>query len=112
MAARGSEIYEFGSFQLDPVERVLLDHGEVVSLTPKAFDLLSTLVRSSGRVVEKEDLMAEIWPDTFVEENNLTVTMSALRKALGEPRSGQSYIQTIPRRGYRFAASVRRSVKT
>jgi tetratricopeptide (TPR) repeat protein len=57
-------------------------------------------------------LMAEIWPDTFVEENNLTVTVSALRKALGEPRSGHSYIQTIPRRGYRFAASVRRSVKT
>jgi DNA-binding winged helix-turn-helix (wHTH) protein/tetratricopeptide (TPR) repeat protein len=91
------------------VERLLLGQGHVVALTPKGFDLLFALVRNAGRVVNKEQLMAEVWPDTFVEENNLTVTISALRKALGEPRSEQRYIQTVPRRGYRFAASVRRS---
>src|SRR5215471_15626987 len=110
MPERGSDTYEFGSFQLDAVERVLLGQGEVVALTPKGFDLLFVLVRNAGRVVDKEELMAEVWPHTFVEENNLTVTISALRKALGEARSGPRYIQTVPRRGYRFAASVRQAV--
>jgi DNA-binding winged helix-turn-helix (wHTH) protein/tetratricopeptide (TPR) repeat protein len=109
MTSRGPGIYEFGAFQLDPVERVLLSHGQVVALTPKGFDLLFALVRNAGRVVNKEQLMTEIWPDTFVEENNLTVTISALRKALGEARSEQRYIQTVPRRGYRFSVSVRQS---
>ena len=84
--------------------------GQAVALTPKGFDLLLALVRNAGHVVGKEELMREIWPDTFVEENNLTVNISALRKVLGEGASDQRYIHTVPRRGYRFAASVRQSV--
>ena len=109
MGAQGSGIYEFGRFRLDPADRVLLREGQVLALTPKGFDLLLVLVRNAGRVVLKNDLMREVWPDTFVEENNLTVNISALRKVLEEGSSGQSYIQTLPRRGYRFAATVRHS---
>jgi DNA-binding winged helix-turn-helix (wHTH) protein/tetratricopeptide (TPR) repeat protein len=99
-------MYEFGPFRLDPVDRVLLRERRILPLTPKGFDLLLVLVRNAGHVVLKDDLMREVWPDTFVEENNLTVNMSALRKILEEGSSGQSYIQTVPRRGYRFVASV------
>ena len=112
MHAQGYGVYEFGPFRLDPVERMLMGKGQVVALTPKGFDLLLALVRNAGRVVDKEELMREIWPDTFVEENNLTVNISALRKVLGEGASDQRYIQTVPRRGYRFAASVRQSVES
>ena len=86
-----------------------MDNGQVIALTPKGLDLLLALVRNAGRVVGKEELMREVWPDTFVEENNLTVNISALRKVLGAGSSDQRYIQTVPRRGYRFAASVRQS---
>jgi DNA-binding winged helix-turn-helix (wHTH) protein/tetratricopeptide (TPR) repeat protein len=110
MGAEGSGIYEFGPFRLDAADRVLLREGQVLALAPKASDLLLVLVRNAGRVVLKDELMQEVWPDTFVEENNLTVTISALRKTLGEGPSAQGYIQTVPRRGYRFAASVRQSV--
>jgi predicted ATPase/DNA-binding winged helix-turn-helix (wHTH) protein len=109
MGARGSGIYEFGRFQLDPADRVLLRDGQVLALSPKGFDLLLMLVRNAGRVVLKDELMREVWPDTFVEENNLTVNISALRKILQEGSSDRSYIQTLPRRGYRFAATVRHS---
>jgi DNA-binding winged helix-turn-helix (wHTH) protein len=109
MHAQGCGIYEFGPFRLDPVERMLLGEGEVVALSPKAFDLLFVLVKQAGRVVDKEELMREVWPDTFVEENNLTVNISALRKALGKASSDQRYIQTVPRRGYRFVGSVRQT---
>jgi|SRR5579884_4297701 len=105
-------MYEFGPFRLDPADRVLLRDGQVLALTPKGFDLLLALVRNAGRVVPKDELMREVWPDTFVEENNLTVNMSALRRVLGEGSSGQSHIQTVPRRGYRFAASVRHSAQS
>ena len=110
MHPQGYGVYEFGPFRLDPEERMLMDKGQAVALTPKGFDLLLALVRNAGHVVGKEELMREIWPDTFVEENNLTVNISALRKLLGEAASDQRYIQTVPRRGYRFAASVRQSV--
>ena len=93
---------EFGSFRVDLVDRVLLHSGEVVPLTPKAFDALLVLMEHTGELVEKEALMKALWPDTFVEEGNLTQNISILRKTLGD-----GYIETIPRRGYRFSASVR-----
>jgi DNA-binding winged helix-turn-helix (wHTH) protein/tetratricopeptide (TPR) repeat protein len=110
MHAQGHGVYEFGPFRLDPEERMLMGKGQAVALTPKGFDLLLALVRNAGHVVTKEELLREVWPDTFVEENNLTVNISALRKVLGEGASDQRYIQTAPRRGYRFAANVRLSV--
>src|SRR3954454_21774726 len=100
-------MYEFGSFRLDPAQRVLLREDRVLALTPKGFDLLLVLVRNAGRVVLKDELLREVWPDTFVEENNLTVTISALRKILEEGVSGQPHIQPVLRRGYRFMARVR-----
>src|SRR5580704_60994 len=112
MQARESCIYEFEPFRLDPLERLLLKEGQVIALTPKGLDLLLVLVRNAGRVVDKEELMREVWRDTFVEENNLTVNISALRKTLGNGSSDQRYIQTVPRRGYRFAASVRQSMES
>jgi len=92
---------------MDSVERILLRDAELVPLTAKEFDILLLLVENRGHVVEKERMIQEIWPDSFVEEGNLTTNMSKLRKALGEGTSGQHYIQTLPRRGYRFVASVR-----
>ena len=100
-------MYEFGPFRLDPTDRVLFREGEVLLLPPKGFDLLLVLVRNAGRIVLKDELMREVWPNTFVEDNNLTVNISALRKILDERSSSQTYIQTVPRRGYRFAARVR-----
>jgi Tol biopolymer transport system component/DNA-binding winged helix-turn-helix (wHTH) protein len=99
--------YEFGPFRLDPAERRLLREGETVSLSPKVFDLLLVLVRRNGAILEKEELLSAVWPDTIVEENNLSVNISALRKALGEGPNEHTYIETLPRRGYRFVAPVR-----
>ena len=98
--------YAFGPLYLDPDERLLLREGAPVSLTPKAFDLLLHLVRRHGHLVTKQELMEALWPDTFVEEANVTYTVSALRKALGDGQDGEHYIQTVPTRGYRFVASV------
>jgi DNA-binding winged helix-turn-helix (wHTH) protein len=95
-------IFEFGPFRLDTERRVLLRGIEIVPLRPKAVELLLVLVENRDRVVGKEELMRRLWPDTVVEENNLTVQKSALVAALGG-----DYIQTVPRRGYRFAAKVR-----
>jgi DNA-binding winged helix-turn-helix (wHTH) protein/TolB-like protein/Flp pilus assembly protein TadD len=99
--------YSFGDFRLDTIERVLLRRGELVPLTAKVFDLLLLLVENHGHVVEKDRLMKEVWPDTFVEEGNLTQNISVLRKAIGNSHNGNQYIQTIPRRGYRFVGEVR-----
>jgi DNA-binding winged helix-turn-helix (wHTH) protein len=101
-----SSIHEFGSFRLDSAERLLLRAGQPVSLTPKAFDLLVYLVDHANRLVTKQALMSALWPNTFVEEANLTFTVSALRKALGDGQDGEQFIQTVPTRGYRFVASV------
>jgi DNA-binding winged helix-turn-helix (wHTH) protein/TolB-like protein/Tfp pilus assembly protein PilF len=98
-----SPSFEFEDFRLNPVERVLMRDGELVPLTPKVFDLLLLLVENHGHVLEKDRLMHEVWPDTFVEEGNLTQNISVLRKALGE----KQYIQTIPRRGYRFVGNIK-----
>lgn len=102
--------YQFGAFQLIPHEHQLLCNGSQIALPPKTFETLVVLVEKSGRLIEKEELMQTLWPETFVEEANLTHHISALRKALGEKEDGQQYIQTVPRRGYRFVADVRKSV--
>jgi DNA-binding winged helix-turn-helix (wHTH) protein/TolB-like protein/Tfp pilus assembly protein PilF len=102
-----SRLYEFGPFQLDAAERVLLRDGRPVPLTPKLFDTLLVLVERSGRLVRKSDLMEMIWPGTFVEESNLSSNVSLLRKALGDGVDGRPFIETVPRRGYRFASGVR-----
>jgi DNA-binding winged helix-turn-helix (wHTH) protein/TolB-like protein/Tfp pilus assembly protein PilF len=99
--------YEFDHFRIDVDERVLLRDGQPVALPPKVFDTLLAIVERSGHIVEKEELMRRLWPDTFVEENNLSKSVSALRKTLGEERREGRYIETVPRRGYRFAAKVR-----
>jgi DNA-binding winged helix-turn-helix (wHTH) protein len=101
------ELYEFDSFRVDAVRRVLLRDGKPVPMSNKAFDLLLILVRERERVLDKEELLDKIWPDTTVEESNLTVAMSGLRKALGEDPTDRRYVVTIPGRGYRFAANVR-----
>ena len=100
-------LYEFGPFRLDASEHVLLHRGERVALTPKVFDTLLALVQHCGKVVEKDALMRLVWPDTaFVEEGNLANNIFVLRKALGET-ADQKYIETVPRRGYRFVAEVK-----
>lgn len=106
MSKPAPSFYEFGPFRLDTVKRLLLRGGAVVQVPPKAFDTLFALIENSDRVVEKSELMAAIWPDSFVEEANLTQNISILRKALGERPGEHSYIVTVPGRGYRFVASV------
>lgn len=98
--------YEFGAYRLDPAKRRLLRAGEVLPLPPKAFDLLLVLVEHQGQVIDKEDLLQAVWPDTVVEEANLSVSISVLRKTLGEAPNERQYIETLPRRGYRFIPSV------
>ena len=107
MSKQGRHFYEFDSFRLDPSEQVLFRNGEPVPLSPKLFDTLLVLVRESGHIVEKDELIRRVWPDTFVEENNLSQYISTLRKTLGDERHEQRYIETVPRRGYRFTANVR-----
>ena len=107
MSLMEKEIYEFGPFLLDPRERVLSCDGTIVSLTPKAFETLLCLVRNQGRVLTKDELLKQIWPDTFVEEVNLAVNISTIRKALGENPHDCRFIATVPGRGYRFIAEVR-----
>jgi DNA-binding winged helix-turn-helix (wHTH) protein len=103
----GKRLFEFGPFRLDDEERVLLRDGTPVPLPPKAFDVLLVLVQRHGHIVEKDALLKEAWPDVFVEEGNLPVNVSQLRKALGDDRlNGNRYIETVPRRGYRFIAPV------
>ena len=107
MRTQREHYYAFGPFRLEPEECRLLRDGLLVPLTPKAFAMLLLMVRKSGSLVEKEFLMQALWPDAFVEEANLTFTMSVIRKALGESARTASYIATVPKRGYRFIASVR-----
>ena len=107
MSLQPNHFYEFGPFRLDIAERLLLRDGEVVPLTPKAFDLLLVLVEHHGRLLGKDELIKAVWSDTFVEEGNLSWYVSHLRKALGDSENGQRYIETMPKRGYRFVAQVR-----
>ena len=99
-------VYEFGPYRLDRTKRVLTRDGESISLTPKATDILILLVANAGEVVAKDELLREVWPDTFVEEANLTQNIFRLRKALSDERSSSRYIETVTRRGYRFTGAV------
>jgi DNA-binding winged helix-turn-helix (wHTH) protein/alpha-beta hydrolase superfamily lysophospholipase len=102
--------YRFGPFHLDVRERRLSRGGEVIPLRLKVFDTLLVLVENAGRLVTKQELLDTVWPETTVEENNLNHNVSVLRKALGEKATGQQYIETVPRVGYRFAAPVHAAV--
>ena len=99
--------YLFDSFRLDPLKRLLLRDGEAVAIPSKIFNTLLTLIESQGQVVHKDDLMTRIWPDTIVEEANLTVYISTLRKILGESKNEHRYIVTVPGQGYQFVGAVR-----
>src|SRR5271155_5481741 len=103
---RSTELYEFGPFRVDSDREVLLREGQPVALTPKTFQILLVLVRHSKELVTKDDLMQTVWPDTFVEEANLSRNIFMLRKALGESPQHHRYIVTVPGRGYRLAESV------
>ncbi|MGH9844074.1 MAG: winged helix-turn-helix domain-containing protein [Blastocatellia bacterium] len=105
MSRQPNRIFEFGSYRLDAAERLLWRDGEAVPLQPKVFDLLLALVERHGRLLEKDELMRVVWPDTVVEEANLANNISILRKTLSE--NGQQFIETAPKRGYRFVAGVK-----
>ena len=98
--------FVFGKFRCDEEERILY-HGAIpIPLPPKAMATLLVLLRSAPRLVEKDELLKQVWPETFVEEGNLTHNISLLRKALGDDRNGNGMIETVPRRGYRFIGHV------
>jgi Tol biopolymer transport system component/DNA-binding winged helix-turn-helix (wHTH) protein len=98
--------YEFGPFRLEPAERRLSRNGDAVVITPKAFDTLHLLVRNHGHLVEKDEFLNKLWPDTFVEEGSLSNNIFLLRKALGDSTEDPKYIETVPGRGYRFIAEI------
>jgi TolB-like protein/DNA-binding winged helix-turn-helix (wHTH) protein/tetratricopeptide (TPR) repeat protein len=104
--ARPTQFYDFGPFQLDPANRVLLRHGSVLPLGPKIVETLLILVQRAPQPVSKDELLSAVWPDTFVSENNLTHNISVLRKTLGPNPTDESWIETIPKRGYRFVGTV------
>ena len=106
MSPETKVLFEFGSFRCDPREHLLLCEGKPVAVAPKAFEILVALIQSNGPLLTKDELMQQVWPDSFVEESNLTVNISALRRALGESPGRQQYIETVPKRGYRFVAPV------
>ena len=107
MSNTGNRLYEFGEFRLDAVARLLSRGGVTVPLTPKAIDLLMVLVEQPGRLLDKNTLLATVWPDSFVEENNLADNIFKLRRVLGDGESGRTFIETVPKRGYRFVGDVR-----
>jgi len=107
MSRRVKSFYEFGPFCLDPAEHTLLREGRPIPLRPKVFDILLVLIENHGHLVEKEKLMNSVWTEQFVEEGNLNKNVSMLRRVLGEGDSGHKYIETVPKRGYRFVADVR-----
>ena len=109
MPLQPEDFLEFDCYRIDAGQRVLLSSGTPVPLSPKVFDTLLALVEQPGRVLEKDYLLKRIWPDTFVEEGSLARNVSSLRKVLGRSPDGQEYIETIPKRGYRFRGPVRRS---
>jgi Tol biopolymer transport system component/DNA-binding winged helix-turn-helix (wHTH) protein len=102
-----SRCYVFGEFRLDGQQRALFRAGRPVAVTPKSMEMLVFLVERHGRIVDKEELMSAVWPDTVVEEASIAQNVFALRKILGDARDGPSFIETVPRRGYRFVAEVR-----
>ncbi|HEV7842622.1 MAG TPA: alpha/beta fold hydrolase, partial [Pyrinomonadaceae bacterium] len=111
MKGQAKRFYIFGVFRIDVTERLLYGAKGAVPLTPKAFDTLLVLVENSGHVLGKDELMEKVWPDSFVEENNLAQNISSLRKVLSEGSGGQKFIETVPKRGYRFVADVSESME-
>jgi TolB-like protein/DNA-binding winged helix-turn-helix (wHTH) protein/Tfp pilus assembly protein PilF len=107
MSLQTKSVFEFGPFRLDLAERLLTRNDEQIHLPPKAFDSLVELVKHSGHLLDKDELLSSVWPGTFVEESNLAQHISVLRKALHDGENGCRYIETVPRRGYRFVAEVR-----
>ena len=107
MTLQTKHFYAFGPFRWDCEKRVLVRDGRPVPLAPKSAELLFVLVANAGHLVEKDELMKRVWPDAFVEEGNLNKNVAVLRKVLGEWDSGREYIETLPKRGYRFVAPVR-----
>lgn len=107
MSKQPNELYEFGPFRVDPKEHLLLRDGEAVSLTPKAFETLLVLLQNSGHLMLKDELMKALWPDSFVEEVNLSQNISMLRRVLGDSAQSSRYIVTVPGKGYRFVGEVR-----
>jgi eukaryotic-like serine/threonine-protein kinase len=107
MSNNGRDLYEFGPFRLDPAQRLLLREDKPIPLQPKAFDTLLVLVRNNEKVVLKDEILSSVWPDTFVEEANLTQNIFVLRKALKGADDERRYILTVPGQGYRFAETVR-----
>src|SRR5262245_6044609 len=104
---RAKRSYEFGPFHINGEERLLIRDKRCIPLAPKLFETLLILVENSGHVTDKDQLMSRLWPDTFVEESSLIQNISQLRKVLGESDSGHRYIETVPKRGYRFIAEVK-----
>jgi Tol biopolymer transport system component/DNA-binding winged helix-turn-helix (wHTH) protein len=102
-----SEKYRFGDFEFNTAEGVLRQKGEILPLAPKALQALELLVRNCGSVVSRKDMVESLWPDVIVEESNLTVTISMLRRALGDSETGTRFIETVPKRGYRFVPLVK-----
>src|SRR5689334_1665427 len=105
MPGRSNILYQFGPFLLDPGERRLLREGQPVEVRAKIFETLCALVEARGRLVEKDELLHRVWPDTVVEEGNLAHNISALRKILGRP-GGEKFVETVSGKGYRFVAAV------
>ena len=106
MSSLINQVYRFGDFTLDSDQRVLLRAGKLVPLTPKVFDTLQILVENRGRIVAKDELMKRLWPDTFVEEANITYNIQQLRKSLNDDARNPRYVGTVARRGYRFLADI------
>ena len=107
MSERFPYVFEFGSFVLNPPERLLLREGARVEVPPKVFDLLLALVSRGGHLLEKEELLRTVWGGSFVEEGNVNRQISTLRRILGDTSEAGRYIETVPKRGYRFVAPVR-----
>ena len=106
MSIESNEIFEFGPFVLDPLAQTLVRDGGDIALAPKAFAVLRVLVRNAGRIVKREEIFREVWPDVFVEDQNVCLNIHLARKALGDDADNPTYIATVARRGYRFAAPV------
>src|SRR5262245_49475332 len=106
MSLQENHLYEFGPYRLDTAEKMLFKNGEPLQLTPKVFDTLLVLVERHGSLVEKDLLIKKVWPDSYVGESNLSQNIHILRKVLEQDSKEHTYIETVPRRGYRFIAPV------
>lgn len=106
MSPRPGDLFEFGSFVLDPAKQQLFRDGDTVPLTPKTFDLLRVLVENHDRTLSKEELIKSVWPDSFVDQSNLTQQVAMIRRALGDTAGDSRFVTTVPARGYRFTAEV------